>query len=366
MKKKLEKKIIKSHYSLWNRNNIKKITKKGRYDVWFTLINDIERGEAYWIRYTLLCPKTTYIPDESKSLDENIDAMKGGRCTLWFGYFKAGNSADNFMVKKIYPLSQVEVSQSLAGSNYSFIKIGDSELTLKYLKGNFETQSGKKVAWDLQLSHYVDPFFPIPIIGKILGITTTIVNSTHPKLFISGSITVDEQKKEIFNVPSNQMHTYGLEYVDEKIWMHCHSFKDDPEAWFEFGYKDGKGTLGFFDGTQLYSLNKLSSMKNFKISDSGPEKLTMSIEHKGVEITCKVDVPRESLIGLTYRGPNDTVGYCYNCELANLTLTLTLKDSEGKTTMEKDFRCEQSLSWETHWLKPIEGLKLLDWDDEFI
>jgi hypothetical protein len=364
LEKKLKHNIIKAHKSLWDRGKIKKIAKKGRYDVWFTLINDVERGEAYWIRYTILCPKTTFLLDEAKSLDENIDAMKGSRGTLWFGFFKEGAPSENFMVKKVYPLSIVEVSKELAGDDYLFVKINGSKLTLTGMQGEFEVSSGKKVAWNLNFSHFVEPFFPIPGIAKTIGVTTTFVNCTHPNFRLNGTITVDGKAKEINNAPTNQMHTYGLEYVDEKIWLHCHLFKDEPEAWLEFGYKDGLGLLGFYDGKEFYSLNNVFAMKKFKIAEKGPDKLTLSIKYRKVEIRCIVKVPKEALIGLTYVGPNGTTGYCYNAEIADMNVYFTKKDSNGKIIEEKEFICEKSLSWETHWLEPIEGLRLLGWDDE--
>jgi len=369
MEKKRQKEIIRAQKSLWDEKNLNKILKTGRYDVWFTMINDIPRSEVYWIRYTIMCPKSDKKYDGTIPIEQFIDALDGARASLWFGYFNSNNSEKNFMARKVFPLSKAKGSREIPDDKYCVFKIEENEIFLDGMHGSFEISTKslrRKISWDLKFDHFMDPFFPIPGIAKILRITTTLLNISHPNLRISGTITIDDETKTLESVPGEQTHTYGLEYADKKIWLHCNAFKEDPEAWLEFGYKMGKGTLGFYDGSRLYGLNKISTMKKFNIVDYDVDKLKFNFSDKSIKIDCEVNVDRDMLLGVVYKGPNGTTGYCYNSETADIKFHIVILNKDRTILSDKTYTCDKNLAWETHWLNPIEGLKLLDWADEII
>ena len=95
MNNKIIKAIIKANKSNWNKSTTQKVAKKGLYDVWYIIIDDIPRRESYWIRYSLLVPKG----DISSNSDADIDSLNGG-AALWFGYFNANKPSENYMIKK--------------------------------------------------------------------------------------------------------------------------------------------------------------------------------------------------------------------------------------------------------------------------
>jgi hypothetical protein len=359
--------IIKAHKSTWDKDRAVKIIKKGLYEVWFTMVDDLERGEAYWIRYTLVCPQTKIKLQKGQGLDAFVDSLKGDGM-LWLGYFNVKEPSKNFMVKKSFPLTSVEGSKEEAG-NYSVIKIKDAELYLDGLKGGFETRSGKTVSWDLKFSHFMEPYITTPDAAKKLKMTNTLAKATHPNLRISGKITIDGNSKELKSVPGVQYHTLGDKYSIPWEWSSSHTFKNSPDAYLDLGYKINKGTLEFTNGEKRYTnwnenmLKKIGAMKRIK-RERSLDHLTFSIEQKDVIINGEITVPMKALLGVEYKGPCGEKFYCYNSEIASCAVKIAIKNPDGSTKEEKEFHAENSVSFETVYDRPQEGVVYLPWEKE--
>ena len=230
MDKALKNALLKANKSIWE-SRVNKITKKGLYEVWFTMVDDLPREEAYWIRYTLMCPQTKTKLAPEQELDSYIDSL-GGDGMLWMGYFNAKDPSKSFMIKKAFPLSSVEGTKG-----DTIIKIAENEGNLTGIKGGFETKSGKNVSWDLQFTRFIEPLIVTPDIAKKLKFTNTIAKGTHPNTRISGSITLNGTKNEMNEVPGIHYHTYGDGYKVPWEWLSCHTFKGAPNAYLDLGYK---------------------------------------------------------------------------------------------------------------------------------
>lgn len=370
MDKRLRSALISSNKSVWDKNRLAKIIKKGLYEVWFTMVNDVERHEAYWIRYTLMCPQTTAEMKEGQGLNGYIDSFKGDGM-LWLGYFNANDSSKNFMIKKSFPLSSVEGSKESGGKKYLIVKIQDAEVQLDGIQGGFEAKSGKKVAWDLKFSHFMQPYITTPDIAKKLGLTNTLAKATHPNLRISGKVTIDGKSKELKEVPGVQYHTLGDGYKVPWEWFSCHTFNDAPDAYLDFGSKlqKGVGTIEFFDGKKSITfwnakvLKKLKLMKKLEIKKSLTG-LTFKIEYKGTALQGEITVPKDALLGVQYFGPQGNSYYCYNSEVADFKLKITLKNPDGTLKEEKEYTAEKSVSFETVYDKSQEDIECLAWEKE--
>lgn len=370
LNKDLIKAIYKANKSVWSKEGVNKVTKKGLYEAFYTMVDDIGKGEAYWIRYTMLCPKTDQKKSKEQDLDKFIDSLNGGG-SLWIGFFSDKNPSQNFMIKKHYPLSSVEGS-NISGAKHSVIKINEHELTIEGLKGNIETKKGKIASWDLSFSHFMEPYIITPNIAKTLGVTNTLAKAAHPNLRISGTITIDGNSKDFNEVPGIQYHTLGDGYKIPWEWAGCHTIKGLPDAYFDFGSKleIGKATVEFFDGKKRISkwndslIKKLKLMKQIKF-DRSPTGLTFSVEFEDMEMSGEVSVPKEKLLGVEYLGPLGNKFYCYNSELADTKLVVKIKNLEdGSIIEEKEFTSEKSTSFETIYREPQEGIKYLPWEDQ--
>jgi len=370
MNKDLRKAIYKANKSVWCKESVNKVTKKGLYEAFYTMVDDINRGEAYWIRYTMLCPKTDQKKPKEQDLDEFIDSLKGGG-SLWIGFFSDKDPSQNFMIKNHYPLSSVEGSK-ISGTKHSVMKVGEHEITIEGLKGNIETKKGKKASWDLKFSHFMKPYIVTPNIAKTLGITNTLAKAAHPNLRISGNITIDGNSRDLTDVPGIQYHTLGDGYKVPWEWAGCHTIKGLPDAYFDFASKleIGKATLEFIDGEKRIAkwnekiIKRLKLAKQFKF-DRSLTNLTFSVEFEDIELSGEVSVPKEKLLGVEYLGPLGNKFYCYNSELADTKILVKIKNLEDGTIIdEKEYTSDKSTSFETIYREPQEGIKYLPWEDE--
>lgn len=337
----------KSHKSIFSEKSIGSIKKSGLYEVWFTMLNKIETGESFWIRYTLLIPKQT---------NRNLQ----GNGLLWFGYTNQNKPQENFMIKKFYPIEEVHETTS----NY-IIKIADSLLTISSLDGAFQTESGKNVFWDLELSEFMDPYISTPYLAKRLRITDTLNYATHPNVRIDGIIRIDNTEVRINKSPGIQYHTFGEAYTTPWEWISAHTFSGKPSAYLDLGYKVDKGIVEIFDGSRSltsWNSNVISKLRmSKKIQRIYTEtQLKFSLHTKSVDLTGNISCEKENLLGVEYLGPKGGRFYCYNTALANLEAKFHSKNHEFNESITG------SVAFETVYTEPINGIPYLPWEAEYI
>ena len=368
MSKNLQKAIFKANKSKWDKTRAQKIIKEGLYEVWYTMVDDIEREEAYWIRYTMMCPKSNAKREKDQDLNDFIDSL-GGDGMLWAGFFDAKDPSKNFIAKHRFLLSEVEGSRITNNKEYLVAKIKDAFIYLDGLKGGFETESGRKISWDLKFSHFMEPYITTPDIAKSLGFTNTLVKASHPNIRISGNMTIDGESKDLKSVPGIQYHTYGDGYEIPWEWLSCHTFTDSPDAYLDLGYKINKGTLEFFDGEKsMTSWNKKITDK-FKVMKKITREKTLTslsfhLDYKNISFQGEIAVPMENLLAVEYQGPQGNSFFCYNSEIAGCKLLLSIKNPDGSIKERKEYVAEKSVSFETVYDNPQEGVKYLPWERE--
>ncbi|MBD3350360.1 MAG: hypothetical protein GF364_02635 [Candidatus Lokiarchaeota archaeon] len=365
MEKSIRKSIIKHGKSNWQKNKLKKIAKSGLYEVWYTIIDDIKNQQAFWIRYTLLVPREKVKIDKDKTMEENIDALKGGGADLWFAYFDAKAPNSNFIIKKRYPLSNVEGSINMKDNTFRIIKIEESEIFIDKMHGNFKTASGIDVAWDLEFSHFQEAYVSVPGWSKTLGINPTLLRGLHSNMRISGKIKFKGKAVQLSETPGIQYHTFGDRYANPWVWASAHTFKENEDIWLDLGYKKDieKASMGFFDGKTEFLKNKVHLMKKIKCVSS-PTKASAEVEGKNVKVSAKFTVPKESLLGIEYLGPRGNRLYCYNSEVASCVLTYAYKQEDGSFGQEREIHAEDSVAFETLYKEPLPELDYLPWDAE--
>ncbi len=358
MEKNLLSSIITSNKSIYNEEKHSAISKKGLYEVYFIIFHNKDRNESYWIRYTLVCNKRTTTQQVNNK----------GEGVLWFGYFNTSEAKKNFMVKKHYALEDVKGTYESNG-DFKFITIGNSFLSLSKAIGNFTAKSGKIFAWELDLSDFQTPYKVVPAIAKTLKISNTINNATHPHITISGTINLNGEIIALQNVPGIQYHTYSDSYTIPWEWFSCYIIKDWPLGYIDFSYKVNKGILEINNGQKSLTpwntniIKKLLTSKKLKRIRS-INKLNFEMENKNVIIKGEIDVPKEDLLGIEYIGPKGETFYCYNSEIASLSMTINYKKSKHDKFNEINLKFHHNVAFETTSKEPIKGIEYLSWHDE--
>ncbi|GAB4320066.1 MAG: hypothetical protein Kow0069_23880 [Promethearchaeota archaeon] len=351
---------LKAHASRWRTGRAKALAKRGLYEVWFVMVHDVERAEAYWLRYTLLVPKV-------KLESETLDAA-GGVSALWFAKFAAGDPSRNFVVKKSFPLSACRGTPASARpfEGQEILQVGDRDATLCLgaARASFSTPAGRKVAWDLSFDHFLPPYKHVPLLAKLLRISTTIPVTTHPNLSVTGTIEVDGESRNLTGVPGNCTHITGLRYSEPWVWAHCNAFEGNPGAWLALSGKAGKMTLAFHDGQAPYLFNGISALRAVSY-ESSLTRVVASAKRKDCQLRVEVEVPREALIGVEYAGPVGERMWCYNSEVASAKVEVTdLGANGGRAMRRREFTSSASTAFETTWLEPLESLPALAWEAE--
>ena len=105
-----------THKSIFRADQLSKLRKRGLYEVWYTMFNNTGTKQGFWIRYTLLIPSTS------------VASKVSGTATIWFGYSNLNTPSKNFIVKKFFPLDEVQGSSGKEDD--TIVAIGSSVLKL--------------------------------------------------------------------------------------------------------------------------------------------------------------------------------------------------------------------------------------------
>jgi hypothetical protein len=360
---KIRQSIFEANDSVWSLSTLDKHIKTGLYEVWYIILNDIEREEAYWIRYTLMCPQTPEISKKVNVTPEEIDSLGGG-AMLWFGFFSVKNPATNFIIKKSFSITQLKET-----TEEFIVQIADAELTLDGAKGAFKSQKGKEVKWNLKFSKLMEVYISVPVIAYKMKLSNTLLIGSNPNIQISGSISIDGIQKVINPSPGIQYHTFGDGYKVPWEWLSIHTIKGRSNAFLDIGYKINKGSIGFYDGITEYflwnqkPLKKLAMMKKINRTKNVTE-FKFTVDHDGIIIRGEITVPKEKLLGIEYKGPQGNSFYCYNSEVASAEIHLLKMDRQGNIITEQTYEATESVAFETVYDTPQEGIPYLPWTQE--
>ena len=110
-------------------------------------------------------------------------------------------------------------------------------------------------------------------------------------------------------------------------------------------------------------MNKFKVMKKIK-REKSLTSLSFNLDLKDIAFQGEITVPKEDLLAVEYRGPQGNVFFCYNSELADCKFLLKIKNLDGSIKEEKEYTAEKSVSFETVYDNPQEGVKYLPWEKE--
>lgn len=278
----------------------------GHYEVWYVTLNHADRG--YWIRTTIRAPREG--PPEG---------------ALWFVEFVPGRSPRAWK----QPIAPPDGPQ-------------------------FRGRAGE-AEWDLRVESDGKVYRPIP--ATIRGLVGTKVVTPHLDARISGTIRVGGEEIRLDRARGTQSHLWGKRYGQGWAWAHANFEGGVFEALA--GKKPALTSLFARHERMRWPLHSLlSSVRNRSVRAPSPEGWRFSGTSHNRELVGEIRCDPKHLAGVTYTGPGGEKIYCYNTEIATISMELRARSVFG-APWRSVARVEGLCHYEVTGREPIAGLPLL-------
>lgn len=284
----------------------------GHYESYFQRANHPTRPLAFWIRYTIFCPK-----------DQSERAV-GELWAIWFDGERGAITA----VKEVVPWSRCRFDgRRLA------VEVGEATLDPAGLRG-VATTDGRTIAWELAYASPEPPLLLLPANLYDGGFPKAKSLVGSPLAVFTGTITVGGEAQEIDGWVGSQNHNWGSRHTDRYAWGQVAGFDGAPDSFLECAtarlrvgplWTPPLTLLVLRVGGEQIALNSLVQAVRARgeVSASGPEFVwTIASRRRGVEVEARISAPREAFVGLTYGNPPGGAKTCLNSKIAACELTL--------------------------------------------
>jgi hypothetical protein len=296
----------------------------GHYESFFQRANHPTRPIAFWIRYTLFCPKGQ--PDQAVG-------------ELWAILFN-GETNRHVALKQAFPLSQCHFSPS----EFS-VRIGDAELNARQLRGSIQADEGT-FAWDLSYSGNSEPLLLLPF--KLYQTKFPAAKSLVglPLALYRGKLSVNGEAMEIADWRGSQNHNWGTRHTDQYAWGQVAGFDTQPDSFLEVA--TAKVRLGplwtppltlivFRHKGKEYAINEMVQAIR---ADGSFDYFTWHFKSKTSEVGLEgtISAPANAFVGLEYRNPPGGTKQCLNTKIAACTLRIKDRTLGITETLETQHR----------------------------
>lgn len=289
----------------------------GHYESWFQRANHPARPLAFWIRYTIFSPARR----PSDAVGE-----------LWAVFFD-GESGRISAAKQDVPIANCSFASTGIDAH-----IGDAVLADAHLAGRARS-GGADLAWDLRWSGGGPPLLllPRPLYERGFPKAKALVGT--PGARFDGRLVVDGRAVEIDGWTGSQNHNWGSRHTDSYAWGQVAGFDDAPDVFLECSTAQVKlgpvwtprlSLVVLRVGDEEIALNGL--VQAFR-AEARWELFDWSIRSTSAEagVSIRLQAPRESFVGLTYRNPPGGSKTCLNSKLASCELRLEQNGREPRT-----------------------------------
>jgi tocopherol cyclase-like protein len=321
----------------------------GHYEVYYLTFTDPASGVGFWIRYTMVAP----LPETGEE----------ATCSLWFMAMDRADPSQNVGEKVSFPVS------ALSAEAVPFkLQINDSVLTDKGMSGSLE-RDGQRYAWDLSWNPRLPAYGHVHPVLRAAKLAKTILFLPHPDVEVNGWIEMNGRRIEVQGARGGQAHLWGAKHATRWAWMHCSdfngsgggdSFVDGVSVFVpRFGRELGPNTpvVARVRGQDVLSISPLAVQRNpseFSLESWRFEARTSRRKLEGV-----VSARRQDLVGVTYHDPDGQLAYCYNTEVADMTLELFERSAPFTDWRKQD---ELTSNGRAHFeyaqREPVEGVAL--------
>ena len=284
----------------------------GHYEVYYLTTTDPESGIGLWIRYTMVA-----------------EVDKDPAWSLWF----MATFPDAPAVARKLTVPAADWS----GDPFR-LAIAGAELTDRGMKGGFED-----VAWDLHWEPGITYEHVHPLLQKA-KIAKTVLCLPHADVAVHGTVTLPGGRTlELSGCHGGQAHLWGSKHSLRWTWVHCGDFADaatgesaadtfiDGVSVFvpRFGREVGPSTpvVARILGEDFTATSPVAVLR--APSDFALTSWTLEVTSGKRRLSCEVDAPRDSLVGVTYTDPDGEKAYCYNSEVASMRVSVLDRASRG-------------------------------------
>src|SRR5690349_2241184 len=181
-------------------------TTGGFYESYFQRANHPTRPLAFWIRYTIFCPK-----------GRPQDAIG----ELWAVYFD-GERQRHTVAKSEFPAGRFVFNRDGLSA-----RVGDAVLEPGGLSGAAESR-GHRIQWDLSFAGGEPPLFLLPPGLYARGFPKAKSLVGLPMARFDGTLTVDGEGIDVGGWVGSQNHNWGAKHTDRYAWGQVAGFDNAP------------------------------------------------------------------------------------------------------------------------------------------
>ena len=280
----------------------------GHYESWFQRANHPSRQLAFWIRYTIFCPK-----------GRPADAVG----QLWAIAFD-GEARQIRAVRQDLPLSECRFS-----SERLEVRIGRAELTRHGLSGAAEA-GGRRLAWQLAIRGGEPPLLLLPAAWYTRRFPAAKALVPNPGAIFDGFLELDGARLPVDSWRGSQNHNWGSRHTDRYAWGQVAGFDGAEDAFLECStarvrvgpvWTPWLTLLVLRSGGREHGLNSLLGSLRARASLDG-FRWSFESQRPGVRIRGRIEAPASSFVGLRYGNPPGGEKICLNSKLARCEIEL--------------------------------------------
>ena len=305
----------------WNGSRFRREDPSGFYESYFQRANHPSLPLAFWIRYTVFCPRGQ--PD-----------MACGE--LWAIYFD-GETGLIDAVKEAVPMPNCDFSPTRLG-----VRIGNATLTDRGLQGRAASQSNV-LQWALDYAGDEPPLLllPEPFYARRFPKAKALVGT--PNAVYTGTLTVNGRTIPIDGWRGSQNHNWGSQHTDRYAWGQVAGFDNAPDAFLECSTAQVKlgpvwsPRLTFVvlrdEGREIALNGMLQAVR----ASGSYDFFTWAIATRNpqVQISGHIHAPASAFVGLRYQNPPGGEKICLNTKLASAEITIKRPGHPPRTLVTK-------------------------------
>ena len=301
----------------WNASRFRPGESGGLYESYFLRGNHPERPLAFWIRYTIFCPKGR--PQEAQG-------------ELWAIYFD-GETGKVSAAKESRPITECQFSRDCLD-----VRIGSATLTDGALDGR-AASAEHAVSWRLTFAGGGAPLLLLPEAMYAGGFPKAKALVARPNALFSGTLTVDGREIALSGWRGSQNHNWGSRHTDRYAWGQVAGFDNAPEAFLECAaaqvrvgpfWSPRLTLLVLRDGDEEIALNGLLQAARAQ-GDYDFFTWTLDSRSPQARLHGRIEAPAAAFVGLNYLNPPGGSKTCLNSKLASAEFTLERPGRPAKT-----------------------------------
>jgi hypothetical protein len=291
----------------------------GHYESFFVRANHPQRGQAFWIRYTLFAP---------------IGRPEAAIGELWAIYFDA-ESGRHRAVKR-----EVPFSQCVFDNDRFEVRVDESTLDDRTLDG-WAATGDERIEWQLTYTGQAAPLLMLPARLYSTSLPKAKALVALPLARFQGHLIVDGTRIDIDDWVGSQNHNWGSKHTDQYAWGQVAGFDNAPESFLEVG--TGRLKLGpvwtpwmtplvLRHRGHEHALNSLpravrsrGRYRNFRWE--------LAAENEAIRVHGVITAPPSHFVGLRYGNPPGGSKHCLNSKIASCELEVELRRSRERETL---------------------------------